>query len=109
MGVSTCRDAAVRTAVLLGGKFRGACNVAACCSVPTGSCIASYGDRHRRFTIGTTNGAFLMSTVKRIAALISIVTVLGLSGCFWGRGGWGGHNDHQGDHHEGDRGSEHYS
>jgi hypothetical protein len=50
-----------------------------------------------------------MSTVKRISALISIVAILGLSGCFWGRGGWGGHVDHQGDHHEGDRGSEHYS
>lgn len=56
--------------------------------------------------IGTTNGVFLVSTVKRISALISIVAILGLSGCFWGRGGWGGHNDHQGDHHEGDRGSE---
>jgi hypothetical protein len=54
--------------------------------------------------IGATNGVFLMNTVKRISVLVSIVAILGLSACFWGRGGWGGHYDHQGD-----RGSEHYS
>jgi len=53
--------------------------------------------------IGTTNGAFPMTTFKHIAAIVSIVALLGLSGCFYGRDGWGGHH-----YHEGDRGSEHH-
>jgi hypothetical protein len=45
-----------------------------------------------------------MKTFKRITAIVSIVALLGLSGCFWGRGGWNGHH-----YHEGDRGGEHYN
>ncbi|HXC10259.1 MAG TPA: hypothetical protein VNV61_15105 [Steroidobacteraceae bacterium] len=47
-----------------------------------------------------------MSGLKRIAVIGSIIALLGLSGCFWGRDGWGGHGDH-GDHY-GDRGAEHH-
>jgi hypothetical protein len=55
--------------------------------------------------IGITNGAFLMNTFKRISAIVSIAAILGLSGCFFGRGGgWNGHH-----YHDGDRGSEHYN
>jgi hypothetical protein len=43
---------------------------------------------------------------KRIAMICSVIAILGLSGCFWGRDGWGGHRDH-GDR-GGDRGSEHH-
>jgi len=53
--------------------------------------------------IGTTNGVVPMNTFKHIAALVSIVAILGLSGCFWGRGDWNGHHYREGDH-----GSEHH-
>jgi hypothetical protein len=43
-----------------------------------------------------------MTGIKRIAVIGSIIALLGLSGCFWGRGSWG-HGDHYGD-----RGSEHH-
>ncbi|MGD0502666.1 MAG: hypothetical protein ABSD02_07975 [Steroidobacteraceae bacterium] len=49
-----------------------------------------------------------MNTFKRMSMVIAIVAILGSSGCFWGRGGWGGNHGHDHDH-EGDRGSAHYA
>jgi hypothetical protein len=34
-----------------------------------------------------------MNTLKRITTVVAIIAILGLSGCFWGRGGWGGHHN----------------
>jgi hypothetical protein len=38
-----------------------------------------------------------MKNFKRISTILVIFALLGSSGCFFGRGGWGG--DHHGDDH----------